>query len=151
AAATLAEHDDVGYVALDQRGGSLAGLLTGIGELVLAGAELQLDALFTARGIAPCSPAELAQRQKAAPPKTAWMVSGGCARPIEDRRPRSGKQPPLSLADKQAAIRKAESKPTNAAMPDEQAVAGSAPQQAATPVNGVPTAPSAAPAGDQEA
>src|SRR5699024_4652237 len=70
---------------------------------------------------------------KAAPPKTAWMVSGGCARPIDDPLHRSGKQPPLSLADKQEAMQKTEAAPT------------------AAPAAAMPTPPAAAPAGSQEA
>lgn len=151
AQATLAGHDDVRTVALDQRGGSLAGLLTGLGELMLAGAAPRLTELFVARGVTACDPKTLAGHRKAEPPKTAWMVSGGCARPVDDPVQRTGKQPALDRAAKTAAIeRMADRRPTPAPsaadVPASNAPeAVSAPTQAPAPAAALRQPPAATP------
>ena len=103
AMATLAGKD-ARAVSLDGQGGGLRGLLSGIAELIVAGAELDAFALYEPRGLLTHAVAKLAQAMTApTPSKTTWMLSGGCARAYNDPEIRTGKRPALTLESRDAA------------------------------------------------
>ena len=103
AMATLAGKD-ARAVSLDGQGGGLRGLLSGIAELIVAGAELDALALYEPRGLLTHAVAKLAQAMTApTPSKTTWMLSGGCARAYNDPEIRTGKRPALTLESRDAA------------------------------------------------
>ncbi|MDP3858230.1 MAG: SDR family NAD(P)-dependent oxidoreductase [Stagnimonas sp.] len=91
-------------VSLDGNGGGLRGLLLGLAEVFVAGAAWRPSALFAGRGLRPLSSAQRAELAQALPsPRHLWMVSGGCARPVGDPLVRTGAQPALTLASREAA------------------------------------------------
>ncbi|MGH8446627.1 MAG: beta-ketoacyl synthase N-terminal-like domain-containing protein, partial [Solimonas sp.] len=95
-------------VSLDGNGGGLRGLLLGLAELATAGVELSLPRLFDGRDIAAVDSAQFAVRaQPDVLPKHMWMVSGGCARPLDDPQYRTGALPQLGKAEADAAVAKA--------------------------------------------
>ncbi|MDT0497532.1 SDR family NAD(P)-dependent oxidoreductase [Algiphilus sp. W345] len=103
AMATLAGKD-ARAVSLDGQGGGLRGLLGGIAELVVAGATLDAFALYEPRGLTTYAVAKLSQAMAAPiPSKTTWMLSGGCARALNDPEIRTGKRPALTLETRDAA------------------------------------------------
>ncbi|WP_020649517.1 type I polyketide synthase [Solimonas variicoloris] len=96
-------------VSLDGSGGGLRGLLLGLAELTAAGVALTLTRLFDGRDIAPVEPAQfVARAQPEALPKHFWMVSGGCARPLDDPQYRTGAKPQLDKAAADAAMARAQ-------------------------------------------
>jgi len=100
---TLAGKDALA-VSLDGNGGGLRGLLLGLAELFTAGAAWQPSALFLQRELAPLSATQLAElAQPRVLPKHLWLLSGGCARPIDDALVRTGQQPALTQASAAAA------------------------------------------------
>ena len=100
---TLAGRDAVS-VSLDANGGGLRGLLIGLAELFAAGVNFDALALFAERELATLDLSRLAELAKpVALPKHWWMVSGGCARPIDDPVQRTGARPALTKATADAA------------------------------------------------
>ncbi|ROH87810.1 SDR family NAD(P)-dependent oxidoreductase [Stagnimonas aquatica] len=91
-------------VSLDGNGGGLRGLLLGLAEVFVAGADWRPSALYSGRGLKALSNAQRAALAQPLPsPAHLWMVSGGCARPIHDPLIRTGSQPALTLASREAA------------------------------------------------
>ncbi|WP_420464623.1 SDR family NAD(P)-dependent oxidoreductase [Panacagrimonas sp.] len=93
---TLVGRDAVA-VSLDASGGGMRGLLSGLAELFVAGVRFDSAVLFADRELRALDLGKLADA--AAPtvyPKHWWMLSGGCARPIDDPIVRTGKLPALT-------------------------------------------------------
>ncbi|MES2883592.1 MAG: SDR family NAD(P)-dependent oxidoreductase [Pseudomonadota bacterium] len=91
-------------VSLDGNGGGLRGLLSGLAELFVAGVAWRATALFARRDLALLDLATVLERGRAPVlPKHTWMVSGGCARPIDDLVLRTGLAPALTAATRQTA------------------------------------------------
>ncbi|WP_051362051.1 type I polyketide synthase [Solimonas soli] len=134
-------------VSLDGNGGGLRGLLLGLAELTTAGVALNLARLFDGRDIAIVEPAQFAARaQPEVLPRHIWMVSGGCARPLDDPQYRTGALPQLGKAEAEAAVAKARAErealvaaaraPAAAPPPATAAVAQAAPMPMAPAVGG---------------
>ncbi|MDM4769636.1 type I polyketide synthase [Solimonas sp. SE-A11] len=95
---------DAQAIALDGNGGGLRGLLLGLAELFAAGVAWQPSALFANRDLALLDNTQLADLSKPrVVPKHMWLLSGGCARPIDDPLMRTGSQPALTQASSAAA------------------------------------------------
>ncbi len=93
---TLVGRDAVA-VSLDAAGGGMRGLLSGLAELFVAGVRFDSAVLFADRELRALDLGKLGDA--AAPmvyPKHWWMLSGGCARPIDDPIVRTGKLPALT-------------------------------------------------------
>ncbi|SEQ56694.1 polyketide-type polyunsaturated fatty acid synthase PfaA, partial [Solimonas aquatica] len=102
----LAGKGDALSVSLDGNGGGLRGLLLGLADLYVAGVSWQPSALFAQRELSAYSEAQLAELSKPkAVPKHMWLLSGGCARAIDDPLIRTGKKPALTQATAEAARR----------------------------------------------
>ncbi|MGQ0700764.1 MAG: SDR family NAD(P)-dependent oxidoreductase [Panacagrimonas sp.] len=107
---TLAGRDAVA-VSLDASGGGLRGLLIGLAELFVAGVSFDVSALFVERDLRRLELAKLSELSSPAVyPKHWWMVSGGCARPIDDPVMRTGLKPALTKATSTAAREALEAK-----------------------------------------
>ncbi|HSW14334.1 MAG TPA: acyltransferase domain-containing protein, partial [Solimonas sp.] len=127
---TLAGRDAMA-VSLDGNGGGLRGLLLGLAELFTAGVAWQPSALFAHRDLGLLDQAQLAELAKPRVlPKHLWLLSGGCARPIDDPQFRSGSQPPLTQATATAA-REAQQAKLQASLPRLPAAAPAPMQQPA--------------------
>ncbi|WP_246051540.1 type I polyketide synthase [Panacagrimonas perspica] len=100
---TLAGRDAVA-TSLDASGGGLRGLLLGLADLFIAGVHFEVQSLFSGRELERLELSRLADfaRPRALPRHT-WMVSGGCARAIDDPVHRTGKKPALTRADAETA------------------------------------------------
>lgn len=100
---TLAGRDAVA-TSLDAAGGGLRGLLLGLADLFVAGVHFEAQTLFAGREL---ERLDLSRLADAARPRVlarhTWMVSGGCARPIDDPVHRTGKKPALTRADAETA------------------------------------------------
>lgn len=107
ASATLAEHGDAHAISLDGHGGGMRGFITALAELLVAGIELDLEAVFASRPLTALNLAKLAELVKPDIPKTSWYISGGCSRPLDDPSLRTGKQPAMDKEAKDAALAKA--------------------------------------------
>ncbi|PPE75747.1 hypothetical protein C3942_02310 [Solimonas fluminis] len=95
---------DAQAIALDGNGGGLRGLLLGLSELFTAGVKWQPSALFAHRDLALLDTHQLTELAKPrVVPKHMWLLSGGCARPIDDPLMRTGSQPALTQASAEAA------------------------------------------------
>ena len=130
ARAILDGRADTATVSLDGQGGGLRGLLLGLAELWTRGVALQAQRLFDGRDLPMVEITALAQAAtEPALPAHVWMVSGGCARPQQDRERRTGSLPALTRATADAARAAA-------------ATAAPPPSGVVTP----PAAPAAAPA-----
>ena len=91
-AATLAG-TEARAVSLDGQGGGLRGLLSGLADLLAAGIDFEVSRLFAGRRARSLPLQQLGELLKAPPvAKTAWYVSGGCARPQDDAQIRTGKE-----------------------------------------------------------
>ena len=91
-------------VSLDGNGGGLRGLLSGLAELFVTGVAWRSTALFARRDLALLDLATVLERGRAPVlPKHTWMVSGGCARPLDDLVLRTGVAPALTAATRQTA------------------------------------------------
>ncbi|MGB0956521.1 MAG: acyltransferase domain-containing protein, partial [Panacagrimonas sp.] len=91
-------------ISLDAGGGGLRGLLIGVSELLAAGVQLDVMALFADRQIPRITASELpVLGQPPEYPAHMWMVSGGCARPVNDPVLRTGAKPALTRATAEAA------------------------------------------------
>ncbi len=89
---------DAVAVSLDS-GGSLKGTLLGLAELFASGVAFDALRLFDNRNLALLDAQQLAEQSKPRPlAKHTWMISGGCARPIDDPQFRTGKLPALTKA-----------------------------------------------------
>ncbi len=118
-------------VSLDGNGGGLRGLLSGLAELFVAGVAWRSTALFARRDLALLDLATVLERGRAPVlPKHTWMVSGGCARPLDDLVLRTGLAPALTAATRQTAA----AAQIAALTPAPQIVTVPAPATAATPV-----------------
>ncbi|MGQ0502938.1 MAG: SDR family NAD(P)-dependent oxidoreductase [Panacagrimonas sp.] len=107
---TLAGRDAVA-ASLDASGGGLRGLLMGLAELFVAGVQFDASALFVERELGRMSLDQLPDLSGPVQyPKHWWMVSGGCARPIDDPVLRTGQRPALTKATSQAAREALEAK-----------------------------------------
>lgn len=87
-------------VSLDSRGEGLRGLLTGLGQLAVAGVPLQLTQLFRDRPVQSLRLKQLAATT--APPPlspTAWWLNGGSIRPQSEPVGRTGVLPTLTLEE----------------------------------------------------
>ncbi|MGQ0620035.1 MAG: SDR family NAD(P)-dependent oxidoreductase [Panacagrimonas sp.] len=135
---------DAAAVSLDANGGGLRGLLIGLAELFVAGVNFDAMALFAEREIASLDLAKLPEiASPAVYPRHWWMVSGGCARPIDDPVLRTGAKPALTKATAEAARAAIESKmeaAIKAKMPPPSVVASSvaAPSLTAPMVSAAP-------------
>ncbi|MES2684107.1 MAG: SDR family NAD(P)-dependent oxidoreductase [Pseudomonadota bacterium] len=117
-------------VSLDGNGGGLRGLLSGLAELFVAGVAWRSTALFARRDLALLDLATVLERGRAPVlPKHTWMVSGGCARPLDDLVLRTGLAPALTAATRQTAAAAQIASLT----PAPQIVSMPAPQPAAAP------------------
>ena len=133
AKATLAGRD-AAAISLDGNGGGLRGLLSGLAELFVAGAAWQPTALFARRDLALLDEAQISALSTPLPtPKHLWMLSGGCARPIDDPLLRSNTLPPLTKDSADAARAEMERR-----------IAASAPAALPTASFAAPAAPLAA-------
>ncbi|MGQ0529717.1 MAG: SDR family NAD(P)-dependent oxidoreductase [Panacagrimonas sp.] len=95
---------DAAAISLDANGGGLRGLLIGLGELFVNGVDFDIAALFAEREIHRLEMTQLAELgQPVTYPKHWWMVSGGCARAIDDPVQRTGAKPALTKATSDAA------------------------------------------------
>ena len=131
AKATLAGRDAVA-VSLDGAGGGLRGLLLGLAELCTAGVQPALTRLFDGRDAALLELDRLGELVRpVAPPKHAWWISGGCARPLDDPQMRTGSLPALDLAAAEAARQKQRAVPV---APPAAATAPATPPAAAAPM-----------------
>ncbi|MDD3762287.1 MAG: beta-ketoacyl synthase N-terminal-like domain-containing protein, partial [Nevskiales bacterium] len=89
---------DAVAVSLDS-GGSLKGTLLGLAELFASGVAFDALRLFDNRNLALLDAQQLTEQSKPKPlAKHTWMISGGCARPIDDPQFRTGKLPALTKA-----------------------------------------------------
>ncbi|MFP5305252.1 MAG: phosphopantetheine-binding protein, partial [Gammaproteobacteria bacterium] len=85
-------------------GNGLRGTLMALAELYAAGAAFDVMRLFETRSLDLLELPQLsALAQPPALPRHAWMVSGGCARPLDDPQHRTGKLAPLTKASAEAA------------------------------------------------
>ncbi len=134
ARAILEGRADIATVSLDGQGGGMRGLLLGLAELWTRGAALQPQRLFDGRNLPMLEITALAQAA-AEPtlPAHVWMVSGGCARPQQDRERRTGSLPALTRATAEAARAAAATPPPAAAVASPGAPAPAAPIPAAMP------------------
>ena len=138
AMATLAGKD-ARAVSLDGQGGGLRGLLSGIAELIVAGAELDAFALYEPRGLLTHAMAKLAQAMTApTPSKTTWMLSGGCARAYNDPEIRTGKRPALTLESRDAARAQRRATQASPTAPVAPAAPAASPAPLAAAATGVP-------------
>jgi acyl transferase domain-containing protein/NAD(P)-dependent dehydrogenase (short-subunit alcohol dehydrogenase family)/acyl carrier protein len=131
---------DAQAIALDGNGGGLRGLLLGLAELFTAGVSWQPSALFAHRDLALLDNGQLAELAKPrVVPKHMWLLSGGCARPIDDPLMRTGSLPALTQASA-AAARQAQHDKLVASLPRPAPVVV---QQPATGAPGMAALPSA--------
>src|SRR3546814_19415132 len=90
---------DASTISLDGNGGGMRGLLMGLAELFVAGAAWQPSALFARRDLALLDDAQLDElAEPLVVPTHMWLLSGGCARPIDEPILRSDSLPPLTGA-----------------------------------------------------
>jgi len=144
--------DAADCLSIDGGAGGLVSALSLVGELIVRGVRPQLGALWTGRARAQSDwAALLASVAAVPPPRTAWLLSGGAARPLSDPEYKTGKRPALTAADKAAAITRKEavmtSTPAPGAVPPTP-VATAAPQ--ATAATAVPVLNAEAFAAHQE-
>ena len=90
-------------VSFDGQGGRLSGFLAALGKLSTKGVGLQLQTLFDGRDVARLDLDRLEKYQESAPPRSAWFVNGGDARPQGVAVSHTGKRPPLTLEQKLSA------------------------------------------------
>jgi acyl transferase domain-containing protein/NAD(P)-dependent dehydrogenase (short-subunit alcohol dehydrogenase family) len=142
AKAILEGRDGVLCVALDGQGGGLKGLLLGLAELWTQGVAFDPLRLFDGRRLDRLDLAQLARAAAVAPlPAHTWMISGGCARPLDDPQRRTGRLPALTQRDVESARAAAAAEKAQAAP----AAPLAAPAPAATAASATPAAGSAAP------
>jgi acyl transferase domain-containing protein/NADP-dependent 3-hydroxy acid dehydrogenase YdfG len=90
---------EVTAISLDANGGGLRGMLIGFAELFVAGVHFDAMGLFADREVAVVDLSRLPElSQPASLPRHTWMLSGGCARPIDDPVIRTGQKPALTKA-----------------------------------------------------
>ncbi len=135
--------DNAECVSIDGGAGGLASALKLLATLIARGIRPQLSSLWAGRARATTGwSAFLASLAEIAPPRTAWLLSGGAARPLQDPQYKTGKRPALTAADKAAAVSRKEAVMTSTPAP------GAVPQppvaSAASPVTSPPAAAVAA-------
>ncbi|MEN8719369.1 MAG: beta-ketoacyl synthase N-terminal-like domain-containing protein, partial [Oceanococcaceae bacterium] len=130
--------DEADCVALDGGAGGLRPALQALAALIVRGVRPQLSGLWAGRAQALGDAALLTALQPVVPPRTAWLLSGGAARPLADPEYKTGKKPALTAADKRAANMRATTAPKEMSMSSQPAPGGSPPPA------GVPSAPPAA-------
>jgi acyl transferase domain-containing protein/NAD(P)H-dependent flavin oxidoreductase YrpB (nitropropane dioxygenase family)/NAD(P)-dependent dehydrogenase (short-subunit alcohol dehydrogenase family) len=91
-------------VATDAQGGKLRGFLNSVGALAVAGVPLCPTRLFDNRDVRVLTLDRLDETRPAPIPKTAWMVDGLTARPV-DETGAGGLSAPLVTADTRAAFK----------------------------------------------
>ncbi|MEW6167478.1 MAG: beta-ketoacyl synthase N-terminal-like domain-containing protein, partial [Pseudomonadota bacterium] len=93
-------------------GNGLRGTLMALAELYAAGAAFDVLRLFETRDLDLLELQQLsALAQPVQLPRHVWMVSGGCARPLDDPQHRTGRLPPLTKASAQAARARTQADP----------------------------------------
>lgn len=102
--ATLGARADVRAVALDGQGGGLRGLMMALAELATTGVRLAWTRLFDGRDLGSLDLQALEALSRPEPlPKTTWMLCGGYARPMDEPLRSNGKQPALTVEQRQRA------------------------------------------------
>nr|MBV6629056.1 SDR family NAD(P)-dependent oxidoreductase [Oceanococcus sp. HetDA_MAG_MS8] len=131
---------EVAVLSVDADQGGVSEALEVLAQLIVAGVPAQAQALFAGRARVCSRWEELMQALAPLPPKpTAYLLSGGAARPLRDPEYKTGKQPALTAAAKEAAVAKAQQ---NAPVAQPSLAAGPTPP---TPA-GISATPSTAPA-----
>ncbi len=102
---------DARSLSLDGQGGGLRGLLTGLADLLTLGVPMDIGRLFDGRSPRALPLSRLAELAKPLPvAATAWYLTGGYARAVNDPKPCNGVELPLTLetstAAKQAIVQK---------------------------------------------
>ena len=137
---------EVSVLSMDGDAGGLSQALRVVAELIVAGVPVQAQALYAGRAQVCGRWEDLIQALAPIPPKaTAYLLSGGAARPLRDPEYKTGKQPALTAAAKEAAMAKAQESAA-AAVPRPSADAQSMPTKAAAPAMATPVAEVSAPA-----